>query len=641
MHPPTPLGVLRPHLSPASPALRRTFASSSAYPARRQHLLWSGHLLGSTSSRLTPLPRSWLDSLGVSPDIDQGLQWTHLSASNTHALLAYRLLPRPHASQQSDHDADIYRHAPDPPSDSQQQQQLPSSLPHKVVAVGTNTHAQLGLGFASQEATRGMVTGSLDGRGGITGVYAGGCTSFVVTDSTAHDSRPRSQLYAFGNHTLGQLGLGPSSSSSHSSDPYDVTPRQESGEAHLVLHPLPQPVDLDDHRAHDDHAAAAGKEGWTIDHVASGIDHTLLIRSRTAAGGAEEQQVMSTGVNTDGQLGLSTTLSVPITPLIARTFRPVPLPVLGAGDRWVQVAAGADTSFALAASGRLFAWGNSEYGQAMLPSGVEDRVQKPVEVTEALQRAYRTAAIEVQGEARVRKVVAGGSWAGVLDDCGRVWTVGYGALGLGEFVSMTSDPSLPPAPLSSVELSHVSSLPAGITDLYSGLDYAVAVAPAPASNETEASPARLPRLYTWGLDTASGRLGLGLGTTSSPLDRLRMDPSRPVDRASGGAVEKGRLGQPGRSPSAAVGARAYKPVEIAPFRLGMSPEEKWMEDTPAQKRKLEAKQEEEKGKVGDAKVLAVGCGNEALFVLLEDGRGDVGRWCECFARPEPGMEVDV
>ncbi|EPQ31042.1 uncharacterized protein PFL1_01231 [Pseudozyma flocculosa PF-1] len=650
----------------AAPRPHRSFASSStSFPTRRQHLLWCGNLLGYTSDRLTKLPRAWIDSLGVASDVDQGLQWTHISASPTHTLLAYRLLPplAPPPTASAGHDAEDDQHAteddsaiiydgPRETSDSAP----PSSLPHKVLAMGKNTHAQLGLGFASQEATRGMVTGTFDGKGGVRAVCSGGCASFIVTQSGS--SEEGSSLYAFGNHTLGQLGLGPASSPSHSADPYDVTPRQESGDAQLVLHPLPRQVDLD---ASLETGHAAAQDGWRVEHMAAGMDHTLLIRSREAEPGHLEQQVMSTGFNTDGQLGLSTGLDVPISPLITRTFHVVPLPALEAasGDRFVSVAAGADTSFALSQSGRLFAWGNSEYGQAMLDSGVEDRVPTPVEVTGALKRACEEAGLELDG-ARIKKVVAGGSWAGVLDDRGRVWTAGYGPLGLGA-AEVDESLDLPPPPKASVHLSRVSALPPGITDIQAGLDYAVAIGPtdkqaSAQSSAQDTQEPQLPRIFTWGLDTVSGRLGLGLGTTSSPSDRLRSDPSRKSDRPSGIGMSTGmdrRRGNGGGAGDEAA-PRVYTPVEVPRIRLGRSPEDEWLDANPAERKKRNDREAKKRsgdrdgaaGKVSaaaaaveDAKVLEVACGSEAMFVLIEDGLNEVGRWNECYGPPDAGTDV--
>ena len=228
----------------------------------RQHLLWSGNLLGYTSDRLTALPRGWLDSLGVSHDVDQGLSWRHLVSSPTHTLLSYSLLARP----DKPHDL----HAPDSASSGSSA----SAQPHKVVSVGQNTHAQLGLGFASQEATRGMVTGALSGRHGVTALAAGAGTSFIVT----HDEEAQSAVYAFGNHTLGQLGAGPGGDPRHSSDPYDVTPRSEAGDAQLELVPLPRAIDV------------TGTEG-VVHNIAAGMDHAVLLRTTTDG----QQQVLTTG----------------------------------------------------------------------------------------------------------------------------------------------------------------------------------------------------------------------------------------------------------------------------------------------------------------------------------------------------------
>ena len=294
----------------------------------------------------------------------------------------------------------------------------------------------------------------------------------------------------------------------------------------------------------------------------------------------------------------------------------MPLPALEAGDRFVQVAAGADTSYVLSAAGRLYAWGNSEYGQALLSDGVCDRVERPVEVTQALERAYAAADADTDvGGARIVKVVAGGSWVGVLDSkssahhhiafhcleqlaslltrCaplspkgnGRVFTAGYGPVGLG---TLQEGDQNPPVPVSTAHLARVSLPP--MAQLYAGHDYAVAVS-------------RSGQLYVWGLDKHA-RLGLGEGNTSDPRDAWRA--------GAGGGTASG----PGAETEREM--RTYEPVPMPPVRIPDPP--------------LGAgAQAESEGSDLNVRVLGVACGPETLFVLLEDGRGDVGRWNESYA----------
>jgi hypothetical protein len=56
---------------------------------------------------------------------------------------------------------------------------------HRVVAVGRNTHGELGLGYTSHEATWGLVSPGFDGEGGVRAVHAGGSSSWIVTKTHA------------------------------------------------------------------------------------------------------------------------------------------------------------------------------------------------------------------------------------------------------------------------------------------------------------------------------------------------------------------------------------------------------------------------------------------------------------------------
>lgn len=131
----------------------------------------------------------------------------------------------------------------------------------------------------------------------------------------------------------------------------------------------------------------------TLCDLAAGLDHVLLLTSD-----GRRQAVFSCGLDTDGQLGNGTRR-------FSRALRPVPLPELAPGDSFVRVAAGGDTSYLLSAHGRLWMWGNAEYGQALQPpdTSVGDQVTPPVEA--ALGAC----------EARIVDVRVGGSFVVMLD----------------------------------------------------------------------------------------------------------------------------------------------------------------------------------------------------------------------------------
>lgn len=412
---------LAPISSPLTSSVRRI--TTTAAP-RYQHVLYLGSVLGYTSiDRLSKFPRSWLDSVGVSSDVDHGLRFTCAAAGPHHLLLGYELLETPlhpgsrRARRSSEelvtgaetNDAD---HTVDEGQgevlDDPQGTTSTSSHPSKVFALGRNTHAQLGLGFSSQEATRGMVTGTLSGAAGITNVVAGNGFSYVVTSDTPTESR----IFGFGNDTLGQLGASPDGVTHNQIDPYDVSTRLEGSDApQLRLLPLPKEVQVD---------------GWRARSMSAGLDHALVLLERVV-NGYRLQEVRSTGLNTDGQLGLTPASkqdSVPIEPLLSRTLTTVPLPSSGL----TEVVCGADTSYALTEQGDVWAWGNSEYGQSL--AGVHDRITTPTLVPNPLPTAYREEGLEYDSDVpRIHKLVAGGSFSALLDTQGRVWVVGYGPRG--------------------------------------------------------------------------------------------------------------------------------------------------------------------------------------------------------------------
>lgn len=140
-------------------------------------------------------------------------------------------------------------------------------------------------------------------------------------------------LYACGTNVRGQLGGG-------------------TALEHGTLVRLPWPRDA------------------AIEGVAAGLDHALVL-TRDAVG---VQSVYAWGLNTDGQLGDPSAGAW--TPVLRRAAIP-----LGPKERLVRVAAGGDTSAALTDHGRLFVWGNTEYGQALQPTSPAEQEAVPVLAT--------------------------------------------------------------------------------------------------------------------------------------------------------------------------------------------------------------------------------------------------------------------
>lgn len=547
---------------PTQTACRR-LTSSSHHPY--QHVLYFGNVLGYESVHaLSKFPRAWLDSVGVSNDIDHGIRFTSASAAPHHLLLSYTLLDASlkrthqsaedvvlpgalHEAQEAKHGAVIL---------DQSSHTATTSFPSKVFALGRNTHAQLGLGFSSQEATRGMVTGELYGSGGVHAVAAGNGFSLVVTN-TEHGSN----VFAFGNDTLGQLGSASCSPEIARQDAYDISVRMGASDApQLKLLPLPKKVQV------------ADADGWQVLSISAGLDHSLVL-VESQINGWIIQSVLSTGSNTDGQLGLTTNDQqdqVPIQPLISRAFSQIPVPLRPVstakrgdqGQSLVEVVCGADTSYALTAGGDLWVWGNSEYGQSF--SGVHDRIVAPLFVSNPLPSAYHQSHIEFDRHRppKPRKLVAGGSFAAILDTLGRVWVAGYGPRGK----RVSADPA-EWASLSLVEFAPDCV----VQDLFCGLEYLVAFTHTSGGAE----------VFIWGVPPRS--------ISSVPI----IAPTR------------------------------------VPFSLPRTPREQWLDDNPQHKAHQKSKLTAQEVRLS---IDAAACTRDHLLLVINDGRHQ-HVWAECDQPP--------
>ncbi|KAJ9473837.1 hypothetical protein PHBOTO_003910 [Pseudozyma hubeiensis] len=441
-----------------------------------------------------------------------------------------------------------------------------SSQPSKVFALGRNTHAQLGLGFTSQEATRGMVTGEFAGEGGVSMLAAGNGFSFIVTSSTRGG-----KVFAFGNDTLGQLGSNSLEGAKTGEDAYDVSIRSGT-EPQLKLLPLPREVRV-----------GGGEEegGWEVKSISAGLDHSLMLVEKVV-NGWRVQRVLSTGLNTDGQLGLTEKEKegcVPIEPLIERGFREVPIDLSPqpvetngeAGTEIVEVVCGADTSYALTAGGDLWVWGNSEYGQSF--AGIHDRIVAPLFVPNPLPDAYHHHSISFDPllPPKFQKLVAGGSFAAILDTQGRIWVVGYGPRG-----RPVSDSKAQWSSLSLVEFPPDMV----VESLFSGLEYLIA---------TARSPSSLPQVFIWGIPPRS--------VSTEPI---------------------------------------VAPTRI-PFSIPKTPRQKWLDDNP----RLKQKQREEEIDTAKVKVRSAACTREHLLLIIDDGVGS-DFWAECDHPPrDKGTDVTM
>ncbi|CEH14004.1 hypothetical protein CBOM_01887 [Ceraceosorus bombacis] len=307
----------------------------------------------------------------------------------------------------------------------------------RIATFGRNTHGQLGLGFTSHEATWGIVRGGYWGEGGVKLVKMGNAAGFIVTEldvlheqeleleqeleqaqqqqQTEQEKRTSAThaLFAFGNHTTGQLGLTDPSSPYSSSL---ASQTSQSGEPQMELYSAPRRVlfkrsdasEMNKRRGNESDT----NEGMRVMDVAQGLDHTILLIERCGTGD-QEQEVWVTGINTDGQLGLGSSDSSPR--FLTRSFLRLET-FWHASDPLMLIRASGDTSLAQSRSGRVWTWGNSEYAQAF-GGEVQEAIRQPVEVTASVKDALREGLGPKEEGPKL-----GGSWAVMLDTWGRVFT---------------------------------------------------------------------------------------------------------------------------------------------------------------------------------------------------------------------------
>ncbi|XP_012278458.1 RCC1-like G exchanging factor-like protein isoform X2 [Orussus abietinus] len=203
-------------------------------------------------------------------------------------------------------------------------------------------------------------------------------------------------------------------------------------------------------------------KGECITGVMAGQDHSILL--------TESGHVYTFGWGADGQTGLAH---------YRNEYQPTLVKGDLAGQRITKVACAADCVLALSDKGKVFGWGNSEYGQFPIKSDNH-------------QINIATELDIFQGFGRIVDIAAGGSFCMVLDDTGKVYVWGYGILGLGPEVQSILKPTQIPSPLFGVNEYEQNIR---VTSIYCGTSQLAAV-----TNSGD--------LYMWGLNKF-GSLGLG------------------------------------------------------------------------------------------------------------------------------------
>ncbi|KAJ2088292.1 hypothetical protein IW138_004369 [Coemansia sp. RSA 986] len=209
--------------------------------------------------------------------------------------------------------------------------------------------------------------------------------------------------------------------------------------------------------------------GETPAKVQCGMDHTAIL---TSSG-----RVFGMGWGSDGQLGTGPG---------STSSHDRPVQVFGLDDvPIVDISSSTDFTLALSKDGRLFYWGNSEYGQCMTGEKI-DQVLAPIEMP--------------FNNGKIIGIAAGGSHTLVLSSNGRVYVCGYGAIGLGAGAISFLRPTL---------VQGVSDIVyiAASTDRCIALD-------------------DQRRVYSWGLGNCAGRLGNGsISENMHTPVRLDIDPA--------------------------------------------------------------------------------------------------------------------
>ncbi|EZA47607.1 Williams-Beuren syndrome chromosomal region 16 protein-like protein, partial [Ooceraea biroi] len=210
-------------------------------------------------------------------------------------------------------------------------------------------------------------------------------------------------------------------------------------------------------------------KGNKITAVTAGQDHSVLL--------TETGEVYTFGWGADGQTGLAH---------YRNEHRPSLVKGDLAGQRVIKVACVADCVLALSDKGKVYGWGNSEYGQL----ATED---------DSCQVNIATELKMCQELEPVTDIAAGGCFCMVLNNAGDVYVWGYGILGLGPKVQKILKPTvIPPALFGK-----------NVTNIYCGINQL-------------AAQTNMGDLYMWG----SNKFGcLGLGHTNDQFFPLRVNSS--------------------------------------------------------------------------------------------------------------------
>ncbi|KAL0102780.1 hypothetical protein PUN28_018224 [Cardiocondyla obscurior] len=299
-----------------------------------------------------------------------------------------------------------------------------SSDKNIVYGTGINTDSQLGYNFKDKNPVifipRPITLPLQNSSTKVIGVAGGRAHLLILTTEG---------LFTLGNNAYGQCGR-----------PIILS---ENYEKNMVVHSIP---DI---------------KGNKIVAVTAGQDHSILL--------TETGEVYTFGWGADGQTGLAH---------YQNEYRPSLVKGDLAGQRIIKVSCAADCVLALSDKGKVYGWGNSEYGQ--LP------------IKENSSQINIATELDTQDLGYVTDIAAGGTFCMILNNNGNVYVWGYGILGLGPQVQNVLKPTMIPPTLFG---NNIYNRNVKVTNIYCGISHLAAL-----TNSGD--------LYMWGCNKF-GCLGLG------------------------------------------------------------------------------------------------------------------------------------
>lgn len=203
-------------------------------------------------------------------------------------------------------------------------------------------------------------------------------------------------------------------------------------------------------------------KGSKITAVAAGQDHSILL--------TEVGEVYTFGWGADGQTGLAH---------YRNEHRPSLVKGDLAGQYIIKVACIADCVLALSDKGKIYGWGNSEYGQLPIKGdGCQVNIATKLNLPEEI--------------GHITDIATGGCFCMILNSTGNVYVWGYGILGLGPQVQKVLKPTMIPPTLFG---NNIYNRDIKVTKIYCGISQLAAL-----TNSGD--------LYMWG-GNKFGSLGLG------------------------------------------------------------------------------------------------------------------------------------